>query len=58
MNVPTGENPAVMQPGLNPQITGEDGHYNWNTLPGTYRVHVEASGYYSADSITVSVPPQ
>jgi uncharacterized repeat protein (TIGR01451 family) len=56
-NVPTGEIPAVMQPDLNPQITGEDGWYKWDTLPGTYRVHVEAPGYYSTDSIVIAVPP-
>ena len=55
--VPTGENPAVMQPDVNPQTTGANGRYQWDTLAGTYRVHVEAPGYYSADSIAVSVPP-
>ena len=53
----TGESTPIMQPDLNPQVTGEDGWYKWDTLPGTYRVHVEALGYYSADSIVVTVPP-
>jgi uncharacterized repeat protein (TIGR01451 family) len=56
-NVPTGEEPAIMDPDVNPQTTGANGRYQWDTLAGTYRVHVEASGYYPADSITVSVPP-
>jgi len=56
-NVPTGQTPAIMQPDVNPQITGTDGQYQWDVLEGTYRVHVEASGYYPADSIVVIVPP-
>jgi hypothetical protein len=56
-NVPTGQNPAIMQPDENPQITGSSGQYQWDTLPGTYRVHVEAPGYYPADSRVVTVPP-
>ena len=46
-----------MQPDVNPQTTGANGRYQWDTLAGTYRVHVEAPGYYSEDSIAVSVPP-
>jgi uncharacterized repeat protein (TIGR01451 family) len=56
-NVLTGQDPAIMDPDINPQTTGANGRYQWDTLPGTYRVHVEAPGYYSADSIAVSVPP-
>jgi uncharacterized repeat protein (TIGR01451 family) len=56
-NVSAGESPAVMQPDVNPLTTGANGQYQWDTLPGTYRVHVEASGYYPADSIVVTVPP-
>ncbi|PVX26073.1 MAG: hypothetical protein CW691_02590 [Candidatus Bathyarchaeum sp.] len=56
-NVPTGLDPAVMDPDVNPLITGEDGRYKWDTLEGTYRVHVEASGYYPANSRIVDVPP-
>jgi uncharacterized repeat protein (TIGR01451 family) len=56
-NVPTGQTPPIMQPDLNPQITGPDGQYQWDVLEGTYRVHVEATGYYPADSIVVTVPP-
>ena len=56
-NVPTGEAPALMQPDINPLVTGTDGQYQWDVLEGSYRVHVEASGYYPADSIVVSIPP-
>jgi uncharacterized repeat protein (TIGR01451 family) len=56
-NVPTGEMPPIMQPDVNPQITGADGQYQWDVLEGSYRVHVEAPGYYPADSIVVIVPP-
>jgi len=56
-NVPTGQIPPIMQPDVNPQITGADGQYQWDVLEGSYRVHVEASGYYPADSIVVNIPP-
>jgi uncharacterized repeat protein (TIGR01451 family) len=56
-NVLTGENPPVSQPDTNPLISNIDGMYQWDTLPGSYRVHVEAPGYEPADSIVVSVPP-
>jgi uncharacterized repeat protein (TIGR01451 family) len=56
-NVPTGEDPAIMDPDVNPLTTGANGRYQWDTLAGTYRVHVQAQGYYSSDSIAVTVPP-
>ncbi len=56
-NVPTGETPSVMHPDINPLITTDDGQYQWDVLAGSYRVHVEAPGYYAADSIVVSIPP-
>ena len=56
-NVSTGENPPVSQPDTNPLISDKDGMYQWDTLPGSYRVHVEAPGYEPSDSIIVSVPP-
>lgn len=56
-NVPTGESTPVAQPDVNPQVTGEDGMYQWDVLAGSYRVHVEAPGYEPANSIVVSVPP-
>lgn len=56
-NVPTGQTPPIMQPDVNPLITGADGQYQWDVLEGSYRVHVEAPGYYPADSIVVNIPP-
>lgn len=56
-NVPTGESPAIMDPDVNPLITDTNGQYQWDVLAGSYRVHVEAEGYYPADSIVVSIPP-
>lgn len=56
-SVPTGQNPPIMQPDANPLVTGADGQYQWDVLEGSYRVHVEASGYIAADSIVVSIPP-
>jgi hypothetical protein len=56
-NVTTGQNPPVMLPDVNPQTTASDGQFQWDVLPGIYRVHVEAAGYDAADSIVVSVPP-
>jgi hypothetical protein len=56
-NIPIGQTPPIMQPDVNPQITGADGQYQWDVLEGSYRVHVEAPGYYPADSIVVTIPP-
>lgn len=56
-NVPTLQMPAIMQPDTNPLITGVDGQYQWDVLEGSYRVHVEAIGYYPNDSIVVNIPP-
>ena len=56
-HVPTGQTPPITQPDVNPLITGTDGQYQWDVLEGSYRVHVEALGYYPADSIVVSIPP-
>lgn len=56
-NVPTGLSPAIAQPDVNPLITGPDGQYQWDVLAGSYRVHVEAPGYFPADSVVVSIPP-
>lgn len=56
-NVSTGESVPVAQPDVNPQITDEDGMYQWDVLNGSYRVHVEAPGYEPANSIVVSIPP-
>ena len=54
-NVPTGL--ALMIPDTNPITTDINGQYQWNTIAGSYRVHVEATGYYPANSIAVTVPP-
>ncbi|MDP3057516.1 MAG: PxKF domain-containing protein [bacterium] len=56
-NVSIAEIPARMQPNENPLITNADGQYQWDVLEGIYRIHVEAAGYYSADSIVVNIPP-
>lgn len=56
-NAPTGLSPAISQPDANPLTTGSDGQYQWDVLPGLYRVHVEAARYFPADSIVVSIPP-
>jgi uncharacterized repeat protein (TIGR01451 family) len=56
-NVPTGQLTPVMSPDVNPLTTAEDGQYQWDTLAGTYRIHVEAAGYNPNDSFAVTVPP-
>jgi len=56
-NVPTGLIPPPMQPDLNPQITNDDGQYQWDVVEGSYRVYVEADGYKSAASTMVNIPP-
>jgi len=56
-NVSTGQTPPVMQPDVNPETTNAEGQFQWNVLNGTYRVHVEAAGYYPSDSLPVVVPP-
>jgi uncharacterized repeat protein (TIGR01451 family) len=56
-NVPTDESTPVAQPDVNPQITDQNGMYQWDVLEGSYRVHVEAPGYEPANSIVVSIPP-
>ncbi len=56
-NVPVGNTTANMLPDVNPQTTDSAGGYAWDTLPGTFRVHVEANGYISKASVAVTVPP-
>lgn len=46
-----------MQPDKNPLTTNVNGQFQWDTIAGAYRVHVEAPGYEPADSIAVVVPP-
>lgn len=55
--VPTGEIPPIAQPDKNPYITAEDGIYQWDVIPGLYRVHVEAYGYEPKNSDDVTIPP-
>ena len=58
-NVPTGPDiiPPIAQPNVNPLVSDVAGDYQWDTLPGAYRVNVTAPGYKPANSIVVSVPP-
>jgi hypothetical protein len=55
VNVPEGL--GIMIPDTNPLFTDLNGQYQWLTIAGSYRVHVEKDGYYPADSRVVSVPP-
>ena len=48
---------GMFEPEVNPQTTGEDGRYAWDTVPGTYRVQVEKEGCQTATSSSVTVPP-
>jgi hypothetical protein len=48
---------GMFEPEVNPQTTGEDGRYAWDTAPGTYRVQVEKEGCQTATSSSVTVPP-
>ncbi|UVI32926.1 RCC1 domain-containing protein [Paenibacillus spongiae] len=45
------------KPVTNPQITGEDGRFAWDTAAGQYRVVVSRPGFEPATSRIVSVPP-
>ena len=56
-DVPTGSPLLDPSTPTNPETTDVNGQYNWLTVAGTYRVHAEAPGYQSADSIVVNVPP-
>jgi len=49
--------PAFQIPPDNPLTTGADGIYSWLTIPGTYRVRAEKTGYITAESPNVTVPP-
>jgi uncharacterized repeat protein (TIGR02543 family) len=49
--------PGKMSPITNPQITGEDGRFAWDTARGQYRVIVSRPGFQSATSRIVTVPP-
>jgi hypothetical protein len=49
--------PGNQIPPDNPLTTGADGMYNWTTVLGTYKVSAEKTGYITAESPPVSVPP-
>jgi hypothetical protein len=48
---------GMFSPEANPETTGGDGRYAWDTVPGSYRVQVEKEGCESATSSSVTVPP-
>ncbi|UUZ82004.1 carboxypeptidase-like regulatory domain-containing protein [Paenibacillus sp. P26] len=49
--------PGRLNPITNPQTTGDDGRYAWDTAAGDYRVVVSRPGFQSATSRSVHVPP-
>ena len=55
--VPTGQNPPISQPDMNPLTSDKNGMYQWDVLEGSYRVYVEAPGYEPANSSFVDIPP-
>jgi len=48
---------GMFSPEANPETTGGNGRYAWDTVAGTYRVQVEKEGCQSATSSSVTVPP-
>lgn len=48
---------AIIEPSMNPQVTGAEGRYSWNVSEGCWYVVVEAQGYLPAVSHIVGVPP-
>lgn len=42
---------------INPQVTGEDGFFYWNVPEGEYDVEFTKTGYVTAYSGTMTVPP-
>ncbi len=57
VNVPAGLEDPPMQPDLNPFVTNRGGQYQWDVVPGSYRVYVESPGYYPAAGPMVNTPP-
>ena len=49
--------PMLKDPVLNPELTGLDGRYAWDVVPGVYRVDVAKLGCTSVTSISVVIPP-
>jgi hypothetical protein len=44
-------------PNVNPEVTREDGRYQWDVAEGTYRVVVTKDGYDTHESRSVDIPP-
>jgi len=57
VNMSEDDYPGRMSPITNPQTTGEDGRYAWDTMEGQYRVSVSRPGFQSAISRVVDVGP-
>jgi len=49
--------PEKQIPGDNPVTSDEEGRYSWLTIPGTYKVRAEKTGYITTESVPVAVPP-
>lgn len=50
-------NTQQISPTINPQITGIDGSYAWDVVPGCWYIEVGATGYLSTTSPLVGIPP-
>ncbi|WP_320410727.1 carboxypeptidase regulatory-like domain-containing protein [Candidatus Viridilinea mediisalina] len=50
--------PNLIDPQVNPQITGADGYYGWDVALGCWYVTVEAPGYERRVSAMAGVPPE
>ncbi|MEZ4864464.1 MAG: pre-peptidase C-terminal domain-containing protein [Caldilineaceae bacterium] len=46
-----------ISPTINPQITGADGRYAWDVVPGCWYIAVSAPGYRAVTSPLVGIPP-
>lgn len=57
INVTPGLLPSPMQPDENPLVTGASGQFQWEVVPGSYRVYVEADKFWPAASSMVNSPP-
>lgn len=52
------ESPSTYQiPTTNPLTTDADGMYSWMTRPGSFKVKAQKSGYETAQSGVVTIPP-
>lgn len=49
---------AEISPPINPQITGSDGRYAWDTAEGCWYIVVAAKGYHIQISPLVGIPPE